>query len=72
MIKHKLIENSLAMEKEEITEEVIQKEKELTYKLFHLNRQEEEYRRLKSRSIWLKEGDQNTSFFHKQTKVRKL
>ena len=55
------------MEKEEITEELIQKEKELTHKRFQLNRKEEEYRRIKSRIIWLKPGDQTpASFTNKQ------
>lgn len=32
---------------------------------------EEEYWRLKSRNLWLKAGDRNTSFFHKQAQARK-
>jgi hypothetical protein len=34
-------------------------------------RQEEEHWRLKSRSLWLKYGDSNTSFFHKQAQQRR-
>eukprot|EP00253_Pinus_taeda_P008759 PITA_08759 len=33
-------------------------------------RNEEEYWRLKSRSLWLKGGDRNTSFFHRQFRAR--
>eukprot|EP00253_Pinus_taeda_P027195 PITA_27195 len=33
-------------------------------------RTEEEYWRLKSRSLWLKGGDRNTSFFHRQFRAR--
>eukprot|EP00253_Pinus_taeda_P013868 PITA_13868 len=32
---------------------------------------EEEYWRVKSRNLWLKAGDRNTAFFHKQSQVRK-
>eukprot|EP00253_Pinus_taeda_P024453 PITA_24453 len=33
-------------------------------------RKEEEYWRLKSRSLWLNSGDRNTSYFHKQCRAR--
>ena len=33
-------------------------------------RQEDDYLRLKSRSLWLKAGDKNSSFFHRQYKAR--
>lgn len=37
---------------------------------FQSFRKEEEYWRLKSRSLWLKAGDRNTSFFHRQYRSR--
>ena len=33
-------------------------------------RQEEEYLRLKSRSLWLQAGDKNIAFFHRQCRAR--
>ena len=33
-------------------------------------KQEEEHLRLKSRSLWLKAGDKNSSFFHRQCRAR--
>ena len=33
-------------------------------------RQEEDYLRLKSRSLWLLEGDKNSAYFHRQCRAR--
>lgn len=42
-----------------------------TFKALHANlRREDEYWRLKPRNNWLKVGDRNTIFFHKQAKFR--
>ena len=49
---------------------MLEKEKHAHFNSFRAFRQEEEYQRLKSRSTWLKAGDRNTSFFHKQCRAR--
>lgn len=40
-------------------------------KFFSLLEQQEEYWRLRSRAMWLKEQDRNTKFFHRQANARK-
>lgn len=45
--------------------------RELERKKYILLKQEESYWRLKSREIWLKEGDRNTKFFHKYANTRR-
>jgi hypothetical protein len=58
------------MESKDITIDLLEKEikeKRSTYQSF---RKEEEYWRLKSRSLWLKAGDRNTSFFHQKFRAR--
>jgi hypothetical protein len=49
----------------------LEKETTLHRKLHSACREEEEYWRQKSRSLWLKAGDKNTNFFHKQAEARK-
>ena len=58
------------MEKEEIIPLFIIQEKELNLKILNTTRCEEEELRVKSRKVWLKGGDINTYYFHKQTNAR--
>lgn len=45
--------------------------RELERKKYKLLKQEESFWRLKSRAIWLKEGDRNTNFFHKHANAKR-
>ena len=47
------------------------REKDIFWEIYRENRKEEEEVRLKSRSLWLKAGDKNTSFFHNSMKIRR-
>ena len=58
------------MEKEEITPIIITREKELNLKILKVAIFEEEEMRVKSIQLWLKGGDSNTEYFHKQIKTR--
>eukprot|EP00253_Pinus_taeda_P009304 PITA_09304 len=55
----------------EITNEELEKEAKLQQNFHKACLAEEEYWRLNSRSLWLKSGDRNSSFFHKQAQARK-
>eukprot|EP00253_Pinus_taeda_P004621 PITA_04621 len=61
----------LHLETAEITKEELEKEAKLQQNFHKACLAEEEYWRLKSRSIWLKSDDRNSSFFHKQAQARK-
>ena len=63
--------HQLTMEQQEITPEVLQKEDSLQRQWHQACRMEENYWRQKSRSLWLKDGDCNTAYFHKQAEARK-
>lgn len=61
----------LHLETAEITKDELEKEAKLQQSFHKACLVEEEYWRLKSRSLWLKSSDKNSSFFHKQTQARK-
>ena len=58
------------IETKEIIPIIISQEKELNLKILKATRCEEEELRVKSRQLWLKGGDSNTEYFHKQIKTR--
>ena len=58
------------MDVEEITPEILAQEKALNREILKAARHEEEFLRIKSRQLWVKAGDKNTNYFHKQTKIR--
>ena len=60
----------MEMEESEITPAMLENEQKVEFNSFRAFRQEEEFWRLKSRSLWMKSGDWNTSFFHKQYRAR--
>jgi len=59
------------MENAIVTEELLDQEAHLQQCLHKACLVEEENWRLKSRNLWLKAGDKNTAFFHKQAQARK-
>jgi hypothetical protein len=59
------------MEEGEVNDAILNKEKEASIKVHEAFRRDEEQWRLKPRILRLQAGgDQNTSFFHKQAKMR--
>ena len=65
-----LADIQLKMEYVEITKVQMSLEQYSQIKNFHSFWQEEEYLRLKSRSLWLLAGDKNSTFFHCQCRAR--
>jgi ribonuclease HI/exonuclease III len=58
------------IENKEITAELLEQETKAQASAYRSFRNEEEYWRIKSRSLWLEAGDRNTSFFHRQYRAR--
>lgn len=58
-------------EDQQISKEDQSQENEMFKELYRQNREEEEEQRQKSRCLWLKAGDKNTSFFHNNLKIRR-
>jgi hypothetical protein len=58
------------METKEVQQSHIMTEQKIHKEYMQALTEEEIIWRLKSRSLWLKAGDQNTSFFHRQAKAR--
>ena len=65
-----LTDIQLGMEECEITKSQLALEQSAQINTFQSFRQEEEFLRLKSRSLWLQAGDKNTTFFHRQCRAR--
>ena len=66
----KLATIQIGMEKCDVSLSQIALEREVQYLTSQSFRLEEEHLRLKSRSIWLKAGNRNSSFFHRQCRAR--
>jgi len=60
----------LEMEEKDPSPTDLANEKSAQRNVYCSFRNEEEYWRLKSRSLWLKSGDRNTSYFHRQCRAR--
>eukprot|EP00253_Pinus_taeda_P016434 PITA_16434 len=71
-IQQDLEEVQKQIEDQGLTHQLKNKEWEIQGQLMHIKREEEIKWRFKSRQLWLKEGDKNTTYFHKQATARKI
>ena len=60
----------MEFEKKDINRTDLEEEQEAQAKKFLSFHQEEEFLMLKAHCLWLKAGDWNTSYFHKQCRIR--
>lgn len=70
-LQQSLEEIQKKIEEQGFTNQLKDKEWEVQEQLTQIKRAEEVKWRLKSRETWLKEGDKNTAYFHKQATVKK-
>jgi hypothetical protein len=61
---------SKEMEEEEVSDGILLRERETSQKLHKAFRKDEE-RWIKSKNLWLRLGDKNTTFFQKQSKAQR-
>jgi hypothetical protein len=66
----KMEEIQLKIDNQEVQIDLLQQEQSTYQSYLKSLKDEETMWRLKSRSLWLKDGDKNTSFFHKQARAR--
>lgn len=71
-VKAKIENLHHAIENQDYTQARKNQEEDFYSQLYSIRREEEEKWCIKSRQVWLKSGDRNTSFFHKQATVRQI
>eukprot|EP00253_Pinus_taeda_P005587 PITA_05587 len=71
-VKAKIEEFQCAIDNQEYHQDEKVQEEDLYNQLYRIKREEEEKWRIKSRQTWLKSGDKNTSFFHKQATAQQI
>jgi hypothetical protein len=69
-VVQQLADFQMDMESQDITMQILEKEQAAQQVSHRAFRNEEEYWKLKSRSLWLAAGDRNMAFFHRQFRAR--
>eukprot|EP00253_Pinus_taeda_P022073 PITA_22073 len=71
-LQQELDKIQIQIEQQGLTAQLKKEEWEAQGQLMRIKREEETKWRTKSRQLWLKEGDKNTAYFHKQATVRMI
>eukprot|EP00253_Pinus_taeda_P003328 PITA_03328 len=72
LLQQELDKIQIQIEQQGLTPQLKKEEWETQGQRMRTKREEEIKWRIKSRQLWLKEGDKNTAYFHKQATVRKI